>query len=80
MPTRSDRSSARAVGWLCVLAGVGDGWATRVLIGGLPVRGTAATYLAGVERRLPVQRDERDQSGGTPIPGDPMVAAVGAEA
>jgi hypothetical protein len=45
MPTRSDRSSERAVGWLSVLAGVGGGWTTMVLIGGLPVRGTAATRI-----------------------------------
>jgi hypothetical protein len=45
MPIRNDRSSACAAGWLSVPAGVGDGWTTMVLIGGLPVLGTAATRI-----------------------------------
>lgn len=82
MPTRNDRSSARAAGWLSVPVGVGDGWTTIVLIGWVscPWYGSYA-YLEGAERRLPVQRDERERSGGTQqIVRDPLAAPDGAGA
>lgn len=45
MPTRRERSSAPVAGWLSVLEGVGDGCATIVLIGGLPVEVVGTTRI-----------------------------------
>ena len=83
MPTRNDRSSERAAGWRSVPAGVGegDGWTTIVLIGGASCAGYESdAYLEGAERRLPVQRDERDRTDGTRVARDSVAAPDGAGA